>query len=143
MFCLQAASVWKSLKFVIWERVNPFPNQLVLDTFKFTVFADDKFNIGTNDIMVSANKTSWEKETMLSTSIFSFSLNVFQSLLYQGRKNRGLFGKGFYERIVKETVSLQPLPYTQILCLIMELKLACVICELHIPRCLEFQRLQI
>ena len=34
-----------------------------------------------------------EKEKMLVASIFSFSHNVFKSLLSQDRKNQELFGK--------------------------------------------------
>ena len=35
----------------------------------------------------------WEKEKMLVTSIFSFSHNVFKSLLLQGPKKSELCGK--------------------------------------------------
>ena len=42
-------------------------------------------------------KTSWEKEKMLVTSIFSFSHNVFKSLLLRGCKKSGLCGKVLIE----------------------------------------------
>ena len=40
-------------------------------------------------------KTLWEKEKLLVTSNFSFSLSVFKRLVLQTCKNQGLFGKGF------------------------------------------------
>ena len=39
-------------------------------------------------------KTLWEKEKLLVTSNFSFSLSVFRRLVLQTHKNQGLFGKG-------------------------------------------------
>ena len=39
-------------------------------------------------------KTLWEKEKLLMTGNFSFSLNVFKRLELQTRKSQGLFGKG-------------------------------------------------
>ena len=45
-------------------------------------------------------KTLWEKEKLLITSNFSFSLSVFKRLLLQTRKNQGLFGKGLTISIV-------------------------------------------
>ena len=59
--CLGTHSVWKSLKFIIWERVNPFPHN---DTFWCPW-------------ETSLLKTQWEKEKLLVTSNFSFSHNVF------------------------------------------------------------------
>ena len=35
----------------------------------------------------------WEKEKLLITSGFSFSENVFKSLVQETRKYKGLFGK--------------------------------------------------
>ena len=43
-------------------------------------------------------KTLWEKEKLLVTSIFLFSLSVFKRLVLQTRKNRGLFGKMLKKR---------------------------------------------
>ena len=39
-------------------------------------------------------KTWWEKEKLLVTSNFSFSLSVFKGLVLQTHQNQGLFGKG-------------------------------------------------
>ena len=39
-------------------------------------------------------KTLWEKEKLLVTSNFSFSLSVFKRVVLQTHKNQGLFGKG-------------------------------------------------
>ena len=39
-------------------------------------------------------KTLWEKEKLLVTSNFSFSHNVFKTLVLQTHKNQVLFGKG-------------------------------------------------
>ena len=35
-------SVWKTLKFVIWERVKPLPNDIILDLSKLKAIANDK-----------------------------------------------------------------------------------------------------
>ena len=43
-------------------------------------------------------KALWEKEKLLLTSNFSFSLSVFKGLLLQTHKNQGLFGKGFTDK---------------------------------------------
>ena len=43
------------------------------------------------------SKTLLEKEKLLVTSNFSFSHNVFKSLVLQIRKNQGLFGKRLFE----------------------------------------------
>ena len=58
---LQTLSVWKSLKFVVWERVNPFPNQPWF------------LRVCSTNIL----KTLREKEKLIVTSNFSFSHNVF------------------------------------------------------------------
>ena len=77
--------MWKSLKFVIWERVGKglFGKGLTLydnkisDLSKFSAFADDKINV-TEYLEFSRGKvdTLWEHEKMLITSISSFSHNV-------------------------------------------------------------------
>ena len=49
----------------------------------------------------------WEKEKLLVTSNFSFSLSVFKRLVLQTRKNQDLFGKGlkiFFYMIAKEKI---------------------------------------
>ena len=40
---LQTLPVWKSLKFVVWERVNPLPDDKILDWSKLKEIADDIF----------------------------------------------------------------------------------------------------
>ena len=52
--------------------------KLELDQTESINFADDKF------IVVKIMISLWEKEKMLFTSIFSFSLNVFKRLFIQG-----------------------------------------------------------
>ena len=42
---LQTLSFWKSLKFVIWKRVNSLPNKKCLDWPKLKAFADNKLNL--------------------------------------------------------------------------------------------------
>ena len=49
-------------------------------------------------------KTLWEKEKMLVTSIFSFSLNVFKRLFTQGRLKSGWFGKELKEEILVTSI---------------------------------------
>ena len=41
----QTLSVWKSLKFVIWERVNFLPNNKILVLPKLKVFSGDNLNL--------------------------------------------------------------------------------------------------
>ena len=45
-------------------------------------------------------KTLREKEKLLVTGNFSFTLSVFKRLVLQTRKNQGLFGKGLTEHRV-------------------------------------------
>ena len=58
---LQTPSVWNSLEFVFWQRVNPFPNKPWF------------LHVCSTSLM----KTLWEKEKLLVTSNFSFSHSVF------------------------------------------------------------------
>ena len=44
-------------------------------------------------------KALWEKEKLLVTSNFFFSHSVFKRLVWQTRKNQGLFGKGLRQAI--------------------------------------------
>ena len=71
-------SVSKSLKLIIWERVNSLPNNKILDLSKSKAFADNKIKAKLMIFVPIGLKTFWEKEKMLVTSIFSFSRNVFQ-----------------------------------------------------------------
>ena len=49
----------------------------------------------------------WQKEKLLVTSNFSFSLNVFKRLLQQTHKNPGRFGKRLTEKILKHLTHYQ------------------------------------
>ena len=42
---MQTLPVWKSLKFVVWERYNSLPNDKMIDGSKFKAFADDNLNV--------------------------------------------------------------------------------------------------
>ena len=48
----------------------------------------------TDERSPNGKKTLQEKEKLLVTSNFSFSLSVFKRLVLQTRGNQGLFGKG-------------------------------------------------
>ena len=37
--------MWKSLKFVVWERVKPLPDDKILALSKLKAFADDNFSV--------------------------------------------------------------------------------------------------
>ena len=64
---------------------NSLPNDKILDRTKLKAFADMKLNAAKMMISIFYRvETLWEKEKMLVTSIFSFSLNNFQSLLPLG-----------------------------------------------------------
>ena len=61
-------------------------NNNILDQTKFKAFADD--NLYVAKMLISVNDRADNivgKEKMLVTSIISFSCNVFERLLYQGR----------------------------------------------------------
>ena len=67
--------------------VNSLLNDKFVDLSKLKAFADKKINV-TQKLKISlgrGEKTLWEKEKMLGTSIFSFSHNVFKSFPPQGR----------------------------------------------------------
>ena len=63
IFCL--LSVWKNLKFFIWERVNPFPNNKILDSSKLKEFADDNFKFDENGTKFS----EWLENTVGKSEI--------------------------------------------------------------------------
>ena len=52
-----------------------------MDLPKLKAFSNDKVNVSQNFVLWKVRKTLREKEKMLVTSIFSFSLNVFKSIL--------------------------------------------------------------
>ena len=84
---LQTFSVWKSLKFVVWERGNSLPTEKFKDWSKFKAFADKKIKSKSKAefLFGIGRKYCGKKEIKLVTSIFSFSLDVFKRLLLQGR----------------------------------------------------------
>ena len=64
--------------------INSLPNDKIWDVTKLKAFADDKLYIGKMTISFYdrvREKTLWEREKILVTSIFSFSHSFFQSLL--------------------------------------------------------------
>ena len=62
------------------------PNDKILDWSKFKAFADIKIKELKMMILVLIGlKTLLDKEKMLVTSIFSFTLNVFKRSFTQGR----------------------------------------------------------
>ena len=72
--CLQTLSVWKSLKFVVWERFISLQNKKVLALTTGKALADNKFNFTKMTISVSEGyKALWRKEKMLKSSILLFS----------------------------------------------------------------------
>ena len=58
---LQTLSIWKSLKFVVWEKLNPFPNKPWF------------LHVCCTSIL----KKLWKTEKLLLMSNFSFSPSVF------------------------------------------------------------------
>ena len=72
-------------KGLIWIRFN---NSLLhdksLDWSKFKIFADNKVNLNEKlKIVLGRAENIMGKKKMLATSIFSFSHNVFESLLFR------------------------------------------------------------
>ena len=67
---------------VVQMIMNSLPNDNFLDWSKLKTFADDESNLVEKlNLFWQGYKTLWKKEKMLVTSIFSFSHNVFKSLL--------------------------------------------------------------
>ena len=67
IFRLQMLSIWSGPKFVMWERVNPFPNK----PWSLRVFS------------ISLLKTLWVKEKLLARSNFSYSLQYVFSTSFE------------------------------------------------------------
>ena len=85
--------LWKSLKFVVWERVNPFPHNKILDHTKLKAFADDKLNVTKMIISVCDRvENIVGTREIANTSNFSFSHNVFKRLSSQTHKKVSLRG---------------------------------------------------
>ena len=62
---------------------NCLPDNKILALTKLKVFADDKFNVAEEMNAVFDSKDIVEKEKMLLvTSVFSFTHNLFKSLLF-------------------------------------------------------------
>ena len=75
--------------------VNSLQSDKTINWPNFKASADDNLKVATMAKLVFDRvENIAEKEKMLVTSIFSFSRNVFKSLLSQGREP-GLCGKGF------------------------------------------------
>ena len=71
------------------------PDDKILVVSKLKAFADDNFIVSQMVQFYSELKeTLWEKEKMMVASIFSFSRNVCERLVFQGCENQGLFWKG-------------------------------------------------
>ena len=66
--------------------VNSLPNDKILDRSKLKAFADDKIKVLKMLIFVFewVENIAGEKEKMLVTSIFSFSLNVSKNAFHSG-----------------------------------------------------------
>ena len=65
------------------DLVNSLLNDKILDWFKLKAFSDDKLSSAEIlKFVLGRQKTSWEKEKMLVTSIFFFSHNVFKKFLF-------------------------------------------------------------
>ena len=79
--CFQCEQVQR---FVILKRVNPFPNDKILDQTKLKAYADDKLNITKMMISVFDRvENIVEKGEIACESNFSFSHNVLKRLLFQ------------------------------------------------------------
>ena len=92
-------------KCCLLQGFNSLSQEKILD---LTTFPDDNLNVAKLMTCVCDREENivWKKEKMLVTSIFSFSLNVFQNLLFQchlkselwvkGRKSNGLIVRTFF-----------------------------------------------
>ena len=74
---------------IVWYRVNCLPNDKISDLSKLKASAEDK-----TDTTGEHKFVLGRVENIVVTSIFSFSLNVFERLLSQGHSKSGLCGKG-------------------------------------------------
>ena len=55
-----SSSIWKRLKFVVWERVNPLPDDKILDRSNLKQSADDNFKFDEN----SRKFSKWVENTV-------------------------------------------------------------------------------
>ena len=69
---LQTLSIWKHVKFIIWERVYSLPNNRMSDLFKLTAVADDKVIwIHVKEFVFHCKENAMEKGKALVATIFS------------------------------------------------------------------------
>ena len=79
----------------MWEWVNPFPHNKILDQTKLKAFANNKLNLTKMIISVfDGVENIVGKGKIACTSNFSFSHNVFKRLLSQTRQEVSLCGNG-------------------------------------------------
>ena len=83
--------ILREFKFTkVCYRINAIPNKKNLKQSRLKTFAHDNIKITQKlKFVLGRVEKLWEKEKMLVTSIFSFSHNVFKSLLLQGCENLG------------------------------------------------------
>ena len=84
-----SSSVKKGLNASV-KGLKPVLKEIILDLSKLKAFADEKVNMN-EKLKFVLGKTLWQKEKMLVTSIFSFSYNVFKSLLFNPLPNSAAF----------------------------------------------------
>ena len=84
-----SADMWK--QGLVCKRVNPFPNDKILDWSILKEFANF---MKMAECFPNGQNTLWEKEKLLVTSNFSFSHSVFKRHVLQTCENKGLFAKG-------------------------------------------------
>ena len=75
---LQTLSIWKLLKFIIWERVYSLTNNKMLDLFKWTAVADDKVIwIHVKEFVVHRKENAVEKGESIGCYHFYLSCICF------------------------------------------------------------------
>ena len=80
-------------KYAVDNRFNPFQHDKILDQTKLKAFADDKLNVTKIIISVFDRvENIVGKGEIACTSNFSFSHNVFNRVLSQGRQKVSLCG---------------------------------------------------
>ena len=107
---LQTFSIWKSLKFVVWERVNTSTSSSTLkETIHLTHYQMTNFRLFQTErvcrrkfqiwrkwkkVIQTGRKHCGKKGKLPVTSNFSFSHSVFKRLVSQGRQKGSLCGNG-------------------------------------------------
>ena len=82
--CLQTLRVWKSLKLVVWERVNPLPDD-ILDASKLKEFADKYFKFDENGRKLSKRvEDTVEKGEIAHYEQFLLFPQCFQKACFRG-----------------------------------------------------------